>query len=484
MTTLRARLFRGHVVLLAITLAALLALTSAVTRSALEHDADQVLRDKVALLARAADKANPTNAFLLNYEKTYGNVSLLWQTHTPDGVPAMAPEDVGQVIPLSVAAARLKDVRDPPLLESLKLVNGTPVRVATCAVDYRGTLLFYAQVAMPQSVISARWHTLLMIGGGATGLAVTALLLLHFWHGSWFRSLGLATESARRLGAAQLANERLAVAEDEPEIAALATAFNQLLSRMEHAQNSQRRFVADASHELRTPLTILRGEIDVTLRKPRSQSEYEKTLQSAKEELERLSHLVENLLGLAHADAGEVASLSEPVDLAELAHTVAERLASVADQKGVMLQVDVPQPVAVRGHGPALERAVYNLVENGLRHTPGGEEECVRVRITAEGQNAILTVKDTGTGIAPEHIPHVFERFYRVDSARNRTRGGAGLGLAIVKSIVEAHSGTVSVISELGKGSTFVISLPIGNVEATSVSQEADMPTAAGAAAT
>lgn len=461
MTTLRARLFRGHLLLLAGVFAAFMALTAFVTRQTLEYDADQLLRDKVLLLARNGDKANPERAYFAPGEKSAGDLPLIWQTRLPDGSPGLVSENKGELIPLTEAGARQLGGRDAPLLEDLHLADGRPVRAALCEVNFRGNRLFYAQVALPKAVLATRWHALLLqLAAGAGGILIVALVLLALWHGRWFRSLGLATESARRLAAASFSDERLAVAEDEPEIAALTTAFNQLLARIAHAQQSQRRFVADASHELRTPLTILRGEIDVILRRPRDSAEYEATLRSAREELERLSRLVENLLALAHADAGETVAVRELVDLAALAQTVADRFVTVAREKEILLLVDAPEPVGVRCDASALERAVSNLVENALRHTRGGEQESVTITCAAESAEAVVTVRDTGTGIGPEHLPQLFERFYRVDTARGRAQGGAGLGLSIVKAIIEAHGGTVGVASELGRGSVFTIRLP------------------------
>jgi len=461
MTTLRARLFRGHLLLLCLALAALLGVAAWAMRATLERDADQLLADKLTILVRAVDKAHPDRQYLMPWEKISGEFPVIWQVRTADGEIALMPAEAGHEIPLSDRARKVVPLRDPPLPEMLVLKNGELARSASYPVEYQGTILAYAQVALPQRFITARWQTFLTyLAGGGLGVVAVASLLLHLWQGRWFRTLTLAGDSARRLSESRLAEGRLAVADDEPEIAELATAFNQLLTRIEHANLSQRRFVADASHELRTPLTILRGEIDVILRKARPPAEYEATLRSAREELVRLSRLVENLLALAHADTGEVAPAREVVDLCDLARTVAERFGAVADEKSVMLQVDAPHPVAVRGEPAALESLIGNLVDNALRHTSGGEEESVRVRVAEEDGDAVVTVRDTGTGIGPEHLPHLFERFYRVDSARTRAGGGAGLGLAIVKSIAEAHLGTVEVASELGRGSVFTLRLP------------------------
>lgn len=466
MTTLRARLFRGHLALLSFALAALLGVAGWTTWTALERDADQLLADKLMLLTRAVDKQHPERVYMLPWERVAGEFPLIWQTRLPGEELAFLPANADDEIPLTDRARNITVHRDPPQIEVLALKSGELARCATYPVEYQNTRLAYAQVALPQKFIAARWRMLMgYLAGGSVGVMLVTALLLHLWQKGWFRTLALAGESARRLGASRLAEGRLAVPEDEPEIAALATAFNQLLTRIEQANQSQRRFVADASHELRTPLTILRGEIDVILRKPRSPVEYEETLRSAREELERLSRLIENLLALAHADAGEGGAVRQIVELSELARAAAERFASVADEKGVMLLVEAPEPVSVRGEPAALESLVGNLVDNALRHTRGGEEESVRISVLEENSEAMMTVRDTGTGIGPEHLPHLFERFYRVDSARTRGGGGAGLGLAIVQSIAEAHSGTVSVASELGHGSVFILRLPLARLD-------------------
>jgi two-component system heavy metal sensor histidine kinase CusS len=245
---------------------------------------------------------------------------------------------------------------------------------------------------------------------------------------------------------------------DAPELVPLAAAFNELLDRLEAAHASQHRFVADAAHELRTPLAALRAEIEVALRRERAPADYQRTLDSNRHELERLSSLVENLLALAAVEASQSARTKSPVDLARVCRDVAEQLAPLAATQNVRLQLELAENVMVCGDVFALERSVRNLVENALRHTPAGEQILIRAGATDGG--ARVDIIDAGVGIAPEHRPHLFERFYRVDTARNRAHGGAGLGLSIVKAIVEAHGGSVSVESKLGAGSTFTLRLP------------------------
>ncbi len=266
------------------------------------------------------------------------------------------------------------------------------------------------------------------------------------------------SDTARKVNLGTLARQRLFAPPDAPEVATLAAAFNELLDRLEAAHASQHRFVADASHELRTPLAALRAEIEIALRRERAPADYQRTLDSNRHELERLSSLVENLLALAALDASQPQKQKSPVDLALVCRDVAEQLLPLAAAQDVRLQLELSESVTTPGDVFSLERAVRNLVENAIRHTPAGEQIVIRAGI--HGGEARVEVIDAGVGIAPEHLPHLFDRFYRVDTARTRTHGGAGLGLAIVKAIVEAHDGTVSVESKLGAGSTFMLRLP------------------------
>jgi heavy metal sensor kinase len=270
--------------------------------------------------------------------------------------------------------------------------------------------------------------------------------------------LAALSETARKVDLANLSHQRLFAPADAPELAQVAASFNELLDRVEAAHASQHRFVADASHELRTPLTILRGEIDVALRRPRSPEEYAEVLQSSREEIERLSHLTDNLLTLARADAGKILVRREPVDVGAVARDVCRKLATLSEQRHVPLACEAQGSAVVSGDVVALEQMVSNLAENALRYTPSGEGAAVRVTVT--DTEVVVEVADHGSGIPAEHLPHLFERFYRVDKARSREFGGAGLGLSIVKTLAEAHRGRVEVQSEVGQGSTFIVRLP------------------------
>jgi signal transduction histidine kinase len=263
------------------------------------------------------------------------------------------------------------------------------------------------------------------------------------------------TRAARAIEATDL-HARLPEPAGRDEIGRLARTLNALIARLESAFARQRQFTADASHELRTPLTIMRGELDVTLLRERSATEYRETLVGVRDEVTRLQDLVADLLLLARTD--ERAPLpTTVVDLAAVAATVETQLRPLARARRQTLTLDAVL-VPVRGIAGDLERLVRNLVENAIRYTPDAGTIAVTVR--RDGTHALLTVTDTGPGIDPEALPQLFDRFTRADTARNRAAGGAGLGLAIAESIAHRHGGTITVVSSVGAGSAFTLTLP------------------------
>jgi signal transduction histidine kinase len=220
-----------------------------------------------------------------------------------------------------------------------------------------------------------------------------------------------------------------------------------------------RRFVADASHELRTPIAVIRGEADVALSQERSAAAYRETLTVILDESRRLSRLVDDLLNLARADAGNVQLQLREFYFGDLLRDCCRSVQAMAAARGVAVECQSPEDAPYRGDEELLHRLAMNLLDNAIRHTPSGG----RVGIALESGDAQLRIRvvDTGTGIAPEALPHLFDRFYRGDPARSRQDGGFGLGLAIVKWVAESHGGTVEVFSQPGAGSTFTVTLPI-----------------------
>jgi heavy metal sensor kinase len=254
-------------------------------------------------------------------------------------------------------------------------------------------------------------------------------------------------------------DRRLPVINPQDELGRLTETFNAMISRLERSFAEIRRFTADASHELRTPLTAIRTEVEVALAKPLGLTEHQQLLGSILEECDRLTRLTDQLLALAREDVRAARQAQERIDLVALVGEVAETMRPLADAKGLHVRVEASGVAAVCGDPARLREVFFNLIDNGIKYTPEGGE--VGVRVDHNGLEAAVTVRDTGIGIPPEHVPHVFDGFYRVDKARSRAEGGTGLGLSIASSIVAAHGGRIELASTPGQGTTCTVRLPM-----------------------
>jgi heavy metal sensor kinase len=260
-------------------------------------------------------------------------------------------------------------------------------------------------------------------------------------------------------------NERLAVGNAD-ELGRLAATINEMIARLERSFVEIRRFTADASHELRTPISVIRTEAEIALNKPADSDGFRETAGDILEECEHLTKLTDQLLTLSREDAGIRDFAAEPVDLAAIVAGVAETMRPLAEARGQELAVSASAPVPMTGDASRLRQVAYNLLDNAIKYTPEGG----RIEIAASasrgfqkipGTCAVLTVRDNGIGIPPEHLPHVFDRFYRVDKARSREAGGTGLGLSIVRSIVQGHGGDVEITSTPGQETAVTVRIPI-----------------------
>jgi signal transduction histidine kinase len=266
------------------------------------------------------------------------------------------------------------------------------------------------------------------------------------------RPVDRITQTAHAIGAERDFGRRVDHSGPNDEIGQLATTFNEMLGELQAAYQQQRQFVADVSHELRTPLTTIRGNLGLLRREPAvSAEERADILEDVTEESDRLIRLVNDLLALAHAESGRQLR-SEPVRVKPLVEDVC-RQARLLDPERVIVCDDV-RDVAVAGDQDALRQVLLILMDNGLTHTTGP------VTVTAEAVDETVAVRvcDAGPGIAPEVLPHIFERFYRGDNAS--VESNIGLGLAIAKALVEAQGGTIAVESQLERGSVFTVTLP------------------------
>ena len=270
------------------------------------------------------------------------------------------------------------------------------------------------------------------------------------------RPLEKITQAAEHITASQL-HERINPAQWPQELTALATAFDRMLSRLEESFTRLSQFSADLAHELRTPINNLMGEVSVALARQRPPDEYREVLESNLEECGRLSRMIDNLLFLARADKAEPQVQKTSFDATKEIAAVVEFFDAMAAERGV--SVTIAGSAVVPADVILFRRALSNLLSNALQYTPNGGRVTTQVRSDGEGHAVEVSVSDTGCGIAPEHLPKIFDRFYRVDRARSQPPG-TGLGLAIVKSIMELHGGSVTAQSVVGKGTTFTLRFP------------------------
>jgi two-component system, OmpR family, sensor kinase len=305
---------------------------------------------------------------------------------------------------------------------------------------------------------------------------VIPLLLLFVGGGGWLlarymlQPIRQITRTANKISARNL-HQRLNLTLPDDEVGQMARTFDTMLARIEHALKAQRHFTADASHELRTPLTIMRSQIELALSRERSAESYRTTLQSIGEEVVRVQRLVNNLLLLARADANALPLVRQPVALHDLVERVADYMQPLAGERGVVVRYDIGTPLTICGDEDRLIQMLVNLLDNAARHTPPDGTITVSLQqargnhaASAQSQ-ALLKVSDTGCGIAPEHLTHLFDRFYRAGSDRARV-GGAGLGLAICRWIAQSHGGDIKVSSVVNAGSVFTIVLPLPDQQA------------------
>jgi heavy metal sensor kinase len=306
------------------------------------------------------------------------------------------------------------------------------------------------------------WHELRkLLGGVAFGipLALAAAGL----GGYLLARRALAPVDAMRREAAEISaeslSERLPVENPEDELGQLARVLNQSLDRLQAAFQQLRRFTADASHELRTPLTAVRSVGEVALQDKRAPEEYREAIGSMLEEVDRLTRLVDSLLVLSRADAGQISLNRMRLPLVEVVQEAVSLVEVLAEEKGQQVRVESEPAIAVSADRLILRQALINLLDNAIKYSPA--EARVNIRLGKRNPREIVVeVVDQGPGIPSEHRQRVFERFYRVDPARSREQGGAGLGLAIADWAVKAHGGSLELESEEGRGSTFRIVLP------------------------
>jgi len=348
--------------------------------------------------------------------------------------------------------------------EYATLANNTPIRLHTVpfVIEHQGAgVLQVAESYQYIQEVQGQLIFLLAIGIPFTLLGASV--------GGWFLAtnalnpIDRITRTVQQISADDL-HHRLNLKLPNDEVGRLAATFDQMLARLEAAFERQKRFIADASHEMRTPLTILKGDIEVALNRPRTIPEYQHTLEMVNQTTDRLNALVQELFLLARADNHQFPFEPEQFNLADLLTKEVANLMPYAIKKDIALNLDTPENIPIKADPAKLSRLFMNLIDNALKYSDSGGR--VDVSVTRHNDHVCTAISDTGPGIPLEHLPQLFDRFYRVDKARSRSvsgasSSGAGLGLSIAQWLAQVHGGYIEVESTENQGSTFMVWLPI-----------------------
>jgi heavy metal sensor kinase len=333
------------------------------------------------------------------------------------------------------------------------------IRLSNSVVEPGNGRRYLLQVGVSLEPMDGALHRFVIL----LALGVPAGLLAAVLVGRWtaaiaLRPLAQLAAATRSIDISGL-RQRLPVRGASDELDDVAVAFNETLSRLDHAVGEMRQFSTALAHELRTPLAALRGDIELSMREPGSGERMRQRAADQLEEIDKLKALIERILLLARAEAGQIALRLGEVDLGALAESLVEQIEPVAGAKGLTLRYERADSPVVHGDADWLKRVLLNLLDNAIKFTPEGGR--IIVTVSTQNGDARLSVQDTGIGIDAGAMPHIFERFFRADPSRSSAVEGAGLGLSLVQWIVGRHHGRIEVQSQPGDGATFSVSLPL-----------------------
>jgi heavy metal sensor kinase len=478
--SLRFRLTLWYVLILGILLISFSTFLYFTLSNSLHRDVDNKLRSLAELVS--SESSSPLSKF------SFGNIDQALETSMnlrPIGKFIQVLDESGNI---GRKSENLKNVQLPIGLNALKnaskglitfetnrSIANTPLRIITFPVVENNHVTKIVQIASSLEEVEDALNTLFIILIITVPLALmVASLGGQFLAHKALKPVDDITQTARMITSQNL-NQRIVPPKVKDEISRLIETFNGMISRLDQSFRQIKQFSSDASHELKTPLTILKGEVEVMLRKERTPQEYQQTLKSNLEEVNRMSQIVEDLLLLSKADTGQIELNKGDINLTEILGEVVAQLDILARSKGLELSAsNNHHDIHIFGDALRIRELLMNLVENGIKYTEEGGS--VHISLQNEFPPAVryqsdplgkekerfikIIVSDTGIGISKDDQEKIFNRFFRVDKARSREQGGSGLGLSICKWIVEAHQGEIEVESELGKGSSFIVKLP------------------------
>lgn len=310
------------------------------------------------------------------------------------------------------------------------------------------------------STIDNLFRLALIAFPGLILLAAAGGYLITVWA---FRPVRQIAETAEQINSGSDLTRRIQLGDGRDEIYTLAAAFDHMFDRLQASFERERQFTSDASHELRTPIAVIISQCEFALESARTREEAMEALDTVLRQAQRMSALIAQLLTLARADRGQTKLNLETVDLSQLTQMAADQMEELAARRGILVETRIQPGLRLQGDETLLLRMLLNLMENGVRY--GKEGGRLAIRLTGRPGQIVGEIQDDGIGIAPEHLPHIWERFYQADEARSASREGAGLGLSMVQYIVQAHGGAITAESTLGAGSVFTFVLPVNRTE-------------------
>jgi len=469
--SLRFKLTLWYVLILGILLISFSSFLYLTLSKSLHRDVDNKLRSLAELIA--SESSSPLSKF------GFGNIDQALETSMslkPIGKFIQVLDESGQI---GKKSDNLKNVQLPISLNALKnaskglitfetnrSIGNAPLRIITFPVLENNHITKIIQVASSLEDVEDALNTLFIILMITVPLALmVASLGGQFLAYKALKPVDNITQTARLITSQNL-NQRIKPPKVKDEIARLIETFNEMISRLDQSFRQIKQFTSDASHELKTPLTILKGEVEVTLRKERTSPEYQQTLKSNLEEINRMSQIVDDLLLLSKVDSGELRLNKGDINLTEILNEVVSQMNILAHSRKLRIETsNHHEDIHIFGDALRIRELFLNLISNGIKYTEEGSSIHITLlkdnRHDLENPFVKIIVSDTGIGIAKEDQERIFDRFFRVDKARSREQGGSGLGLSICKWIVKAHQGEIEVESEIGKGSSFIIKLPL-----------------------